>query len=375
MALILSEAVGIVCASERHNNYSMSKFAYLFEGLSPKRVAIIALIAVVMTSVVVWGLENTFLDLLVTALCLAMTVMVAVTVAGNMRQRWISREAAQLLAVIPAAMLGTLITVIVKGRTLAYLIGDEHWRVITTASMGIAFGALITLIYINRERAARVQNTLLRAEADRNLLEKQVLEARLQLMQAQIEPHFLFNTLANVKHLVESDSQSASHLLDNLIRYLRIAMPQMRETGSTLGREMDMAAAYLEIFKMRMGGRLSYEIQVPAALRDQPFPPMMLITLVENAIKHGVDPCCDAGVVTLKAEAKEGKLVVSVADTGQGMFPNSGGGVGLVNIRERLATLFGRDAKLYLMENQPRGVVANIELPELRVPGGMLAAT
>src|SRR5450759_5690547 len=104
------------------------------------------------------------------------------------------------LAVIPGAMLGTLFTVIVKGRTLAYLIGDEHWRVITTASLGIGFGAVITLIYINRERAARVQNTLLRAEAEKNLLEKQVLEARLQLMQAQIEPHFLFNTLANVQH-------------------------------------------------------------------------------------------------------------------------------------------------------------------------------
>jgi signal transduction histidine kinase len=375
MSLILSEAAGNVCAYAGKHNENMSNYAYLFEGLNLKRVVITAFIAVVVTSVIVWGLENTFLDLLVTALCLAMAIMVAVTVAGNMRQRWISREAAQLLAVIPGAMLGTLMTVIVKGRTLAYLIGDEHWRVITTASLGLGFGAVITLIYINRERAARVQNILLRAEAEKNLLEKQVLEARLQLMQAQIEPHFLFNTLANVKHLVESDAQSASHLLDNLIRYLRIAMPQMRETGSTLGREMDMAAAYLEIFKMRMGGRLSYEIQVPAALRDQPFPPMMLITLVENAIKHGVDPCCDAGAVSLKAEAKEGKLVVSVADTGQGMFSNSGGGVGLVNTRERLATLFGRDAKLYLMENQPRGVVANIELPVKRVPGDMLAAT
>jgi signal transduction histidine kinase len=351
----------------------MSKYAYLFEGLTLRRVAITALIAVVVTSVVVWGLDNTFPDLLVTGLCLAMTLMVAVTVAGNMRQRWIPREAAQLLAVIPAAMLGTLLTVIVKGRALTYLIGGEHWKVITTVSMGIGFGAVITLIYINRERAARVQNTLLRAEAEKHLLEKQVLEARLQLLQAQIEPHFLFNTLANVQHLVESDAQSASHLLDNLIRYLRIAMPQMRETGSTLGREMDMAAAYLEIFKLRMGGRLSYEIQVPPTLRDQPFPPMMLITLVENAIKHGLDPCCDAGVVTLKAEASEGKLVVSVADTGQGMFPNSGSGVGLTNIRERLATLFGKGAKLNLMENQPRGVVANIELPVRIVPDAVSA--
>jgi LytS/YehU family sensor histidine kinase len=99
----------------------------------------------------------------------------------------------------------------------------------------------------------------------------------------------------------------------------------------------------------------------------------MLITLVENAITHGIDPCCDAGVVTLRAEAKEGKLVVSVADTGQGMLPKSGGGVGLVNIRERLATLFGKDARLRLVENQPRGVVANIELPAQGVPEGMFA--
>lgn len=376
MALPLAEVTGKVCGYQREHDENMSKYTYLFEGLSLKRVAITALIAVLVTSVVVWGLKNTFLDLLVTALCVAMTVMIAVTVAGNMHQRWISRDIAQLLAVIPAAMLGTLITGIVKGRALTGMIGDEArlWAVITTASMGIGFGAVITLIYINRERAARVQNILLRAESEKNLLEKQVLEARLQLMQAQIEPHFLFNTLANVQHLVESDGQSASRMLDNLIRYLRIAMPHMRETGSTLGREMDMAAAYLEIFKIRMGGRLSYEIQMPVALREQPFPPMMLITLVENAIKHGVDPCCDAGVVTLKAEAKEGKLVVSVADTGQGMFPNSGGGVGLVNIRERLATLFGKDAKLHLVENQPRGGVATMELPARRVPEDMLAA-
>jgi LytS/YehU family sensor histidine kinase len=143
---------------------------------------------------------------------------------------------------------------------------------------------------------------------------------------------------------------------------------------STVGREMDMAAAYLEIFKIRMGTRLSYEIELPHALRDQAFPPMMLITLVENAIKHGVDPCCDAGSVVLSAEVCGDRLSVRVADTGQGLQPKSGSGVGLTNIRERLATLFGKAGRLQLTENQPRGMVATIEVPLQRAVEGVLAA-
>jgi LytS/YehU family sensor histidine kinase len=280
-----------------------------------------------------------------------------------MRQRWISREAAQLLAVIPGAMLGTLMTVIVKGRTLAYLIGDEHWRVITTASMGIGFGAVITLIYINRERAARVQNTLLRAEAEKNLLERQVLEARLQLMQAQIEPHFLFNTLASVRQLILTDPEAAAKMQGDLIKYLRAAIPQMRESTTTLAREAELSRAYLDILKVRMENRLGWTIDIPPALGAAGFPPMMLPTLVENAIKHGLEPLTQGGEIRISATAAGGKLRVSVADTGAGFADEPGGGVGLTNVRERLASLYGKQAQLIVEPNRPRGAIMTIEIP------------
>jgi LytS/YehU family sensor histidine kinase len=175
-------------------------------------------------------------------------------------------------------------------------------------------------------------------------MEKNVLEARLALMQAQVEPHFLFNTLANVQHLVETDAASASRMLDSLIQYLRAALPQMREGTTTLGREIDMARAFLDIHRVRMGSRLQYAIDVPEPLKCRPFPPMMLISLVENAIKHGVDPCCECGTITIRADDGEGRLRVSVADTGEGVKPQQGEGVGLTNIRERLKALYGSRA-------------------------------
>ena len=161
--------------------------------------------------------------------------------------------------------------------------------------LGIGFGCVVVAGMLLRERHARDQARILRAEAERHQLEKNVLEARLQLMQAQVEPHFLFNTLANVQHLVETDPPAASRVLESLIHYLRAALPQMREGATNLGREIDMARAFLEIHRVRMGSRLEFAIDVPDPLKGRPFPPMMLISLVENAIKHGVDPCCECG--------------------------------------------------------------------------------
>jgi len=216
---------------------------------------------------------------------------------------------------------------------------------------------------ILREKSARDQARISRAESERHRLEKNVLEARLQLMQAQVEPHFLFNTLANVQHLVETDPGAASGMLESLIQYLRAALPQMREGTTNLGREIDMAQAFLEIHRVRMGSRMQFAIDVPAGLRERPFPPMMLISLVENAVKHGVDPCCECGMITLRAAESDGRLRVEVSDTGEGIVPKKGGGVGLSNIRERLHALYGDDARLTLEENAPHGVVASIEVP------------
>jgi LytS/YehU family sensor histidine kinase len=217
---------------------------------------------------------------------------------------------------------------------------------------------------ILRAKHARDQARIAKAEAERNQLEKNILEARLQLMQAQVEPHFLFNTLANVQHLVETEPASASRMLDSLIQYLRAALPQMREGATNLGREIDMARAFLEIHRVRMGSRLEYVIDVPEPLKARAFPPMMLISLVENAVKHGIDPCCDCGTITIRAADSEGRLKVSVADTGEGVGPTSGGGgLGLTNIRERLAALYGSRGRFTLEPMTPRGARATLALP------------
>jgi signal transduction histidine kinase len=341
----------------------VKSFEYLFEGLSIRRVLWVTAVAAAAAGAVVWLFINTYLDLLVTALCVGYTSMVLFTIAGNIRQSRVPREAMQILAIIAGSILGTILAGLVKGRAFSTMFSERMWGVAISMGLGIGFGCVVVATVILREKHARDQARILRAEAERHQMEKNVLEARLALMQAQVEPHFLFNTLANVQHLVETDPAAASRMLDSLIQYLRASLPQMREAATSLGREVDMAKAFLEINRVRMGSRLAFEIEVPDTLKERAFPPMMLISLVENAIKHGVDPCCDCGSILIRAEEAEGRLKVSVVDTGEGIRPKKGGGVGLTNIRERLKALYGGSARLVLEENAPRGVVAFIEVP------------
>ena len=334
----------------------------LFDGLTVRRVVWVTAICAAAAASLVRFFLNTYLDLLVTALCVGYSSMLLFTVASNVRTR-LPREAMQLLAIVAGSVLGTILAGFVKGRDLSTMFSERLAGVAISMGLGLGFGCVVVATVILREKHARDAERIARAEAARHQLEKNVLEARLQLMQAQVEPHFLFNTLANVQHLVETDPSSASRMLDSLIRYLRAALPQMREAATTLGREVDMARAFLEIQSVRMGSRLDFAIEVPEALRARAFPPMMLISLVENAIKHGVDPCCDAGRIVVRAVEADGRLRVSVSDTGEGVKPKKGGGVGLTNIRERLKALYGGTARLTLEENDPHGVVASIEVP------------
>lgn len=193
-------------------------------------------------------------------------------------------------------------------------------------------------------------------------MERQTAEARLQVLEAQIEPHFLSNTLAHVKRLYETDAGAGARMLRNLADYLASALPQMR-TASTLGRELDHVKAYLEIQQIRMGRRLAFAIEAPAWLLDVELPPLILLTLVENAIKHGLSALPEGGRVDVRASVADGRLVIQVADTGQGFARSSGGGTGLVNTRARLASKYGAGAGLTLTANHPRGVIATIAVP------------
>lgn len=188
-------------------------------------------------------------------------------------------------------------------------------------------------------------------------------EARSQLLQAQIEPHFIFNALANVRRLLHTDPTAGGELLDDLLRYLEEALPRLREDQATLGREVELVRAYLAVHRVRMGDRLRAEIDVPASLAAQPLPPMLLLTLVENAIKHGLQPMVEGGTVRVTARENNGQVTLSVEDDGRGLSPGLGSGTGLANIRARLRALYGSAADLALAVNAPRGVRATIRLP------------
>jgi signal transduction histidine kinase len=205
--------------------------------------------------------------------------------------------------------------------------------------------------------------------AESEALKRQVVEARMAAMQAQVEPHFLFNTLASIDHLIETDPPRASKMQKNLIALLRASMPTMREANAQgtrdLGRELAVIRPYLEILKVRMEERLQTEINVPEGLQSADFPPMMLQGLVENAIKHGLEPKAEGGRLTVTGEIVHGKLCVTVADTGLGFgkAATSGTGIGLNNIRERLQLLYGRKATLVVSENPGGGTAVSITVP------------
>ncbi|KAF1691131.1 sensor histidine kinase [Pseudoxanthomonas koreensis] len=199
-------------------------------------------------------------------------------------------------------------------------------------------------------------------------LQGRVREAdlRLGVLQAQVEPHFLFNTLASVRALVRQDPGQAEATLDALVDFLRATIPKLRDgqgLHSTLGQQLDICASYLALMQVRMGGRLSFAMSVDPALRAQPFPPALLITLVENAIKHGIEPRPGPGRIEVSAMQEGSRLRIRVVDDGAGLQPGIGGGMGLANVREQLAQRFGAQARLSLRPGEARGVVAEIELP------------
>ena len=225
--------------------------------------------------------------------------------------------------------------------------------------IGALFAASVTMYRRERLRNEALHQT----EISQAQLGQQLDEARLQALLAQIEPHFLFNTLANVRGLYQTDPAAAKRMLENLRRYLTVALPRMRESDSTIGREAALAEAYLGIQQIRMGKRLSYSIHVPAGLQHAPLPPMMLLTLVENAIKHGLGQVPEGGTIAIMVSQDDGLLSVRVADSGRGFAKQLGNGAGLANIRARLVALHGATARLRLARNTPRGVTATIVVP------------
>ncbi len=300
------------------------------------------------------------------SLFVGMVLLLSFSAARHWSPSWLPHWIApQVLAVVLATPLATLAVYLlsVGGDFMAFARVPERVSGFMLISLtGLAVGLVVALGAMLRERDAQARSQALQFALEKATLERQALDARFSLLQAQIEPHFLFNTLANVQALVESGSPRAPAVLKSLIAYLRAAMPKLQGEAPTLGSEETLVRAYLELMLMRMPDRLHYELQVDPALRRLRFPAMALLTLVENAVRHGVDPSEQGGRIEVGAQHDpiSGQVRVWVADTGVGMSDTAVPGTGLNNLRQRLQAFFGGDAQLQLSDVAPHGVRAEI---------------
>lgn len=270
---------------------------------------------------------------------------------------------AAVLASLPGlALLGVQM---LAGRWPVEWLSEHPGRLLTALFLRYAsLAGLVALALgaIARSRAAQQdwQDAQLHAAG----LERETAQARAQLLQAQSEPHFIFNALANVRRLLRTDPAAARGMLGDLLHYLDEALPSLRAGTATLGRETALVLAYLRVHEVRMGPRLQWEVDVPPELAACTVPSPVLLTLVENSLKHGLRPEVDGGSVRVAARADAGRLILTVSDTGRGMGEGSGHGTGLANLRARLRLRYGAAASLSLAVNEPRGVVATVTLPE-----------
>ncbi|MDH0864888.1 histidine kinase [Mitsuaria sp. GD03876] len=310
---------------------------------------------------------------LLTALSVLAALALAEALLARTAMRW--PVAVRALGVAVGALVGALLRYKVANFGAPEEPLNWDWLLSTTALWLVLGGFFAALLHgVREERSAQARLAELARQHDH--LQAQQLEAQFSALNAQIEPHFLFNTLANVKRLYETAPERGRDMMTSLIAYLRAALPSMRQGMSTLGQELELARSYLTILQMRMGERLRFDIEADAALFATPLPPMVLPTLVENAIKHGLSPLPEGGRIDISArrEPDGAGLLLEVRDTGQGFAASGGSGVGLANTRARLMAMFGRDAWLELEAAEPRGVVARVRVPLAGASRGVGAA-
>jgi len=271
--------------------------------------------------------------------------------------RWLPRTVLRIIGIAAVTLPASYFAVGITGG------GSKHDCMFLFA-FALLIAPWIAIGTILRQRDAFAREQALEFNLQRSEFERRESDARLRLLQAQVEPHFLFNTLANVQALVDSGSPHASRVLSNLIAYLRAAVPRMNSRMATLAGEVELVQAYLDLMQMRMPDRLKYAIRLEPAAAQLECPPMTLLTLVENAVRHGLDPSETGGRIDLDIWLRDGRCVVRVTDTGIGLNSKTHGlGTGLSNLRERLRLAFSGEARFTLTEVAPRGVCAEVSFP------------
>jgi len=239
----------------------------------------------------------------------------------------------------------------------------NYTNVLSILFTAIFFGLIITFFFVGREQMLRTKTKLQALKINNLDQQKTIAETNLRLLQAQIEPHFLFNTLSNVISLVDKEPQKSKALLESLTDFLRSSLKRSTDRHQSLQGEISLITNYLDIMKIRIGKRLKYSIHLQDEIVDCSFPPLLLQPLVENAIIHGIEPLPEGGVIDIDIAKDEDKLCITVSDTGIGLATDNIKGFGLTNIRDRIRRMYSNNGRLEIEENKPRGVKAAIEIP------------
>ena len=331
-------------------------------------VALTMSVGVGLLMMTIWGGSRSGLFLRTIILGLAATAAFALfEVRPRTLPRWLQRWVLQVVAV------GLFMPVTTS---LVYLLSTPQgappfWKVPSRLDgwthltfIGLLLAPWTALAAIVRQKEALARDQELAFALERSELERQALDAQLHLLQAQVAPHFLFNTLANVQALVDAGSPQSSAVLRSLTAYLRAAVPLLHESAATIERELQLVRPYLELMQMRMPDRLQYAMNVDPSALTVRCPPTTLLTLVENAVRHGIDPSEEGGRIDVDIARRGERWVVRVTDTGAGLHQSAAGlGTGLATLRERLRLIFGDAAHLRLTPNVPRGAIVEIEMP------------
>lgn len=270
---------------------------------------------------------------------------------------------AAMVAMITGAVMGFFFGSIAAGKDLRNFIPGRQEIIIEVFALSIITGFLFRYILNAQKRISDAEAKIHREKIKRLTIEKQVVETNLRLLQAQIEPHFLFNTLSNILTLNEMDTKKGRIMLEDLISYLRITLSKARQETSTIAQEMELIRAYLNIFKIRMGERLEYEIHIDEGLKHKQIPPMLIQPLVENAIEHGLEPKIEGGTIWISSYRRGDYICLEVADSGLSFHKDNDWGVGLSNIRDRLLVLYDGNARFVFEKNTPVGLKVIIEVP------------
>jgi sensor histidine kinase YesM len=323
----------------------------------PRNIAIVALFNTLIAFGVSFASHGRFWESMIHSHAIGFSIFLPIDITR--RLIWGDGKPArgQLLAIIGASIVGGFLVgnAIAGAFTGRPIFGERVFMSIAvTAFAGIA----LNWYFWSRERVAQLK---LEAET----VQRGAVEARLKLLQAQIEPHFLFNTLANLHSLISTDAARAQKMLEHLNDYLRATLDAARRDSGTLGEEFSLLRGYLEVLKVRMGPRLLYSLSIPEQLENCELPPMLLQPLVENAIKHGLEPKVEGGRIDVSASSEDGTVRIRVSDTGLGLGYGAtrSTGVGLANIRDRLAAAYGGAASLEVAANPAGGVVATVKVP------------